>query len=444
MSIENIKSIVTTQNYWLKEGGLWRDTDLIRVKNSRLEYFPQPISPKECKSDAIITLRGPRRVGKTATLKILIAQLIEKEKWNAKSIIWLNVETVRTISQLEELIEQTVAHFSPKLLCIDEITSVNGWQRVIKKLRDTGVLSSRCLLLTGSSARDLKAGAERMAGRRGNIEQPDRVLLPMNFAQFKKQVLRHFPEKQIMDLQKDYLACGGFPLRIELYIDAIQNGREFDPLTQLHIFDDVLFYEINRRRLDRNIAIEILGRINSIGVNASSYEGFAKPLTITKDTARKYLDAFGDAFLLATISSYDTARKRVAPKKDRKFIWVDPCFFYLPVHLGQGELIEEQERAEASIGIELIRRYELRLWEGLSSPRNVFTWKSSSGKEVDYLIVNRTEKLLLPVEVKYQNSISDWDFQVIERAFGKGILVTKNINKSREKSEAKSYSGFFE
>ena len=444
MSIDNIKSIITSQNYWLKEGRLWEDPDLIRLKNSNLNYYPHPILPKECLTDGIITLRGPRRVGKTATLKILISHLIEKENWEAKSIIWLNAETIRTLEQLEELIEQTIAHFSPKLLCIDEITSVSGWQRVIKKLRDTGVLGSRCLLLTGSSSRDLKSGAERMAGRRGDIEKPDRVLLPMNFSQFSSQVLRHFPNKEVKELQKDYLCCGGFPMRVELFINSLHDGKEFDPFTQLHVFDDVIFYEINRRRLDRNIALEILGRIGSIGVNASSYDGFAKPLTITKDTARRYLNAFGDAFLLATISSYDTARNRVAPRKDRKFIWVDPCLAYIPNFLGQGAIIDEQARAESSIGIELLRRYELRLWEGLSSPRNVFTWKSSNGKEVDFLVVNKAEDFKLPVEVKYQNTINDWDFQVMERAFGKGILITKDFIKKREKSEALSFAKFFE
>lgn len=444
MDSENIKSTVTLQNHWLKEGGLWEDPDLKRVKNSMLGYHPEPILPKECLIDSIITLRGPRRVGKTATLKLLIAKLIEKEKWKPSSILWLNAETTRTMSQLENIIEEIIINFKPKLLCIDEITAVTGWQRVIKKLRDTGVLNSCCLLLTGSSAHDLKRGAERMAGRRGNIENADRVLLPMNFSEFRKQVQKVAPDKDVHELQSSYLACGGFPIRVELFVNAIRNKKEFDPMEQLSVFDDVLFYEINRRHLDRNIALEVLARLSTISLHSCSYEGFAKPLTITKDTARRYLDAFGDAFLLATISSYDTSRNRVAPKKDRKFIWIDPCLAYLVVKLGQGELIDEESRAEASIGIELLRRHELRLWEGLSSPRNVFTWKSNSGKEVDFLVVNRSEKFILPVEIKYQNIISDWDFQVIERAFGKGVLVTKNTNKKRDKAVAKSFANFFD
>ena len=443
MDSENIKSIITTQNCWLKEGGLWSDPDLLRIKKSHLKYYPRPILPTECKKRAVITLRGPRRVGKTATLKLLIANLIEKEHWTPSSILWLTAETIRTMTKLEEIVTAILKDFTPRLFCIDEITSVTGWQRVIKKLSDTGFLDSCCLLLTGSSSHDLKKGAERMAGRRGNIENPDRVLLPMNFAQFCEQVRLITPDQNTADLQKSYLTCGGFPFRVEQLVESIISKKEFDPFGQMHVFDDVMFYEINRRRLDRNIALEVIGRISAIGLNASSYEGFSRPLTITKDTARKYLDALGDAFLLATISSYDTARNRVAPKKDRKFAWIDPALAFLPVKLGQGELINEDSRAEATIGVELLRRFEIRLWEGLSAPRNVFTWKSSSGKEVDFLVVNRARKLMLPVEVKYQNSINEWDFQVIDRAFGKGILVTKNISRKRAKTVAQSFADFF-
>jgi len=79
-------------------------------------------------------------------------------------------------------------------------------------------------------------------------------------------------------------------------------------------------------RLDRSIALEVLGRLSTTSTTATSYEGFSKAISASRDTAGKYLDALGDAFLVATISSFDTARGRVAPKKDRKFLWIDPAF----------------------------------------------------------------------------------------------------------------------
>ncbi|MGK5089793.1 hypothetical protein WDW86_19760, partial [Bdellovibrionota bacterium FG-2] len=57
--------------------------------------------------------------------------------------------------------------------------------------------------------------------------------------------------------------------------------------------------------------------------------------------------------------------------------------------------------------------------------------------------VDKSRKLLFPVEVKSQQSISDWDFQVLERAFGKGWLITPDTNRVRPKSEALSLENFF-
>ncbi|OFZ19954.1 MAG: hypothetical protein A2X94_03910 [Bdellovibrionales bacterium GWB1_55_8] len=380
-----------------------------------------------------MTLRGPRRVGKTVALKLLIAELIEKHAWDPQTITWTALDTFRTLVQLEEHLLNIAVERKPRLLVVDEATTVTGWQRVVKKLRDDGTLADCCIILTGSSAYDLKAGAERMAGRRGDVPDPDRVLLPMSFHDFASHV--HGGKGAV----QDYLRVGGFPFRVEQFL-LKRDWNEFDGF---QVFDDVLFYELTRRRLDRSIAIEVLGRLSAIGCSSASYEAFIKPLSMAKDTARKYLDALGDAFLLATISSYDTSRGRVAPKKDRKFVWIDPALGYTGKWLRQAEAPSDASRAEWAVGATLLRHHEPRLWEGLSAPRGVFTWKSSGGNEIDYLVVDKSRKLLFPVEVKYQNSISDWDFQVIERAFGRGWLVSPEIDRARQKSEALSLEHFF-
>jgi predicted AAA+ superfamily ATPase len=241
---------------------------------------------------------------------------------------------------------------------------------------------------------------------------------------------------------RSYLEVGGFPFRVEGYIEAERRGAPRDPAEGIQVFDDIVFYEFGRRRLDRSIALEVLGKLATITTTATSYESFARALTVGRDTARKYLDVLGDAFLLATISSYDTGRGRVAPKKDRKFLWIDPALGFLPPWLRQGEAATESARAEWVVGAALLREFEARLWEGLSSPRNVFTWRSKAGNELDYLVVDRSRRLLFPVEVKHQRTIVDWDFQGMERAFGRGLLVTPDVEKVRPKSSAVTLERF--
>jgi predicted AAA+ superfamily ATPase len=355
---------------------------------------------------------------------------------------------------------------------IDEATALTGWRRIVKKLRDDGALGRLCVLVTGSSSHDLKAGSERLAGRRGPASLPDQILLPMSFPEFLRQAGLAGLSPSPADAMRAYLDVGGFPFRVDEYLRAAaRKGKpssprgdrggeaegateEYDPLRSLQVFDDVVFYEFLRRRLDRSIALEVLGRLATVLTGATSYEAFSKPLTLSRDTAHKYLDVLGDAFLLATISSYDTGRPpascehdrrrypRVAPKKDRKLAWIDPSLGFLAAWLRQGEVAPIAARAEWLVGATLLREFESRLWEGLSSPRNVFTWRSKAGNEVDYLVVDRSRRLLFPVEVKHQRTIADWDFQVMERAFGKGLMVTAGAERERAKSRAVALKSF--
>ncbi len=130
------------------------------------------------------------------------------------------------------------------------------------------------------------------------------------------------------------------------------------------------------------------------------------------------------------------------PDTQGKFLWVDPALADFAAWLGVGEPLSESDKAEMIVASELLRRHERRLWEGLSAPRNVFTWKSSGGNEVDFLAINPALKIRLPFEVKFQSSVSDWDFQVMERAFHSGTIISKNTTHGRPKSRAISIAEF--
>jgi uncharacterized protein len=68
---------------------------------------------------------------------------------------------------------------------LDEITAVPGWAVVIKELRDGDPAFRRsCVVLSGSSARDLREATKALAGRRGDVADSDRLLLPMDFRSF--------------------------------------------------------------------------------------------------------------------------------------------------------------------------------------------------------------------------------------------------------------------
>lgn len=427
---------LSIQNSWWNSGGLWQDSDLEKAKKSQIKYNPKPIQISELTGDALFTLRGPRRAGKTVSLKLLIAALIEEQNVDPRSIVWMTLDTTRTANIMEAQINELQEKYTPKYLFLDEVTSVPHWQKVIKKLRDIGTLANCNIVLTGSSAYDLKQGSERMAGRKGSAKQSDRVLLPMSYTEFQQSI------SGTSSTIEDYLQVGGFPFRVAQFKVDQQKRKSFDVSFGAEILDDIFFYEVTRRKLDRNIALEILFRLSQIKTSAISFEAFSKPLNITKDTAKKYIGVLGDAFLLSTFFSYDTGKNRVALKKDKKLHWVDPALAYLGYSTKQAELPETSTIVESVVGTELLRRHEFRLFEGLSSPRNVFTWRSNAGNEIDFLVIDRSQKLILPVEVKYQNQIQNADFMSMEKAFGKGILVSKSYEQTRQLSKAQGLEKF--
>jgi predicted AAA+ superfamily ATPase len=419
------------RNNSIKVGGLQDDPDLKLVHRSFLNYHPKPFALEELRPDSVLTLRGPRRVGKTVSLKLLVNDALANQHFNPQEVVWTTFEALRTLDQIEERLIWIRDQFKPKLLVIDEVTAVIGWQQVVKKLKDSGLYRDTCMILTGSSAYDLKAGAERMAGRRGTIQHPDRVLFPMGFKEFWTQLHHHGISPDLPQGVQEFLGVGGYPFRVDAYLKSVLDKQRFDEFLGYQILDDAFFYEIHRRKLERNAAIEIVGRLSQIGTTAVSYEAFAKNLTLSRESAKRYLDVLGDCFLLATFCSFDTARGRVALKKDRKFAWVDPVWSGFAQWLGTGTSNPPTDRAEWAVGQHLLRQFELRLWEGLSAPRQVFTWKSRSGHEIDYLVIHVPKKIQFPVEVKIQNSISEWDFQVMEKSFGKGILVSLKDSRQR-------------
>jgi predicted AAA+ superfamily ATPase len=207
----------------------------------------------------------------------------------------------------------------------------------------------------------------------------------------------------------------------------------------------VVMGEFERWAMSRAIAMDILGRLSQLACQAVSWEAFAKPLaSASRDTLKSYVRFMGESFLLATVQAFDASRGRAAPKKDRKLVWMDPALAHLAAWCKAGEIPEQASLAEHVAGAHLLRNWEPFLGEGVAWNRSVFTWRSAKGNEIDYLIVPEPKSKPFPVEVKYQSTITDWDFQSMERAFGKGILVTKDTAKSRPKSQALPLAQFLQ
>ncbi|WP_052295949.1 ATP-binding protein [Pseudothermotoga thermarum] len=116
------------------------------------------------------TIRGPRQVGKTTFLKLYIKKLLESGIPPSR-ILFLTCDDLKDRFELIEVIKNFFQLYGKSggisYMFIDEITMIQDWQSGIKYLVDIGLLEDCLVVLTGSSAYDLKISSERLPGRKG-------------------------------------------------------------------------------------------------------------------------------------------------------------------------------------------------------------------------------------------------------------------------------------
>ncbi|MGH3164840.1 MAG: AAA family ATPase, partial [Trebonia sp.] len=162
---------------------LWQegDSDLRAVRISGLGYRSQCLD--DLQAGGLYRLRGPRRVGKTVSVKQAIQSLLEKGV-PPLAIVRAAVDGW-TANDLRTLVQNVALPPAPGGIArwwfIDEVTAVSGdWATQIKWLRDNDPsFASATVVLTGSNAEGLTGAAGTLAGRRGRIESADRTLLPI-------------------------------------------------------------------------------------------------------------------------------------------------------------------------------------------------------------------------------------------------------------------------
>jgi uncharacterized protein len=200
---------------FLNEHSPWRarkgwetdDADLRAATQLPLAYEPNPLA--DIRPPGLYVFRGPRRVGKSLELKRTISRLLHQGV-DAKTVFYcacdgLSKQELRRLIVQGHNLSRTLP--GPRYWLLDEVTAVSGWSDIIKQLRDQNtVFRESCVVLTGSSARDLEQARKDLADRRGGVADSDRLLLPMGFRDFCRAIggLSDLPDSVVRP--KDFLA----------------------------------------------------------------------------------------------------------------------------------------------------------------------------------------------------------------------------------------------
>src|SRR6266542_1707507 len=177
--------------WWSDPSAIELDHQLARARGARVRW--RPPAAFRFDQDALYTLRGPRQVGKSTAVKYEIERLLSSG-WPAGSILYLDAE-LAGLREAADLVATLRAfldrHRSPGdgaterlAIFVDEITRVENWGGALRGLIDNGELVGVTLVATGSHARDLRRGGERLPGRRGGGAELDLELLPLGFREY--------------------------------------------------------------------------------------------------------------------------------------------------------------------------------------------------------------------------------------------------------------------
>jgi len=415
-----LKRVIVEQQSFLDPGeDLWQR-----------EYQPDIISSFD--NDHIIILTGVRRAGKSYLLKIVKKIACKEKKLEDRNFLYINFEDERLVNieahELSLIIELYFRLYQPDVnkkifLLFDEIQNIPHWDRWINRLFEQKKYK---IFITGSNASLLKEETgQLLSGRTISIE-----IFPLSFKEylyyFKKEA--QVTEKDFYDLQKrtvllngfdDYVQTGGFPdyLKTDNFLILQEYFRDI-------IQRDIIYrYSIRYKKELKELAkIIISGPGNIISLKKIANAVGMRNI----NTVKNYLGYLQDSYLVLGIPIFSPSLKKQVYNPD-KYYGIDAGLY----HAVSFSVIENKGPLyENIVYLELKRRLKVNL------DSQLFYYKTKTGKEIDFLLMEKTNVQLIQVSV----DISDKNTRhrekraLIEAAkeidIKEGMIINGNLKES--------------
>ncbi|ABL78361.1 ATP-binding protein [Thermofilum pendens] len=178
MNIEDVKTLLDSYNPWWRDKEWSQNHPLLRaVRESilqnppRLFYHIVNSLPKQGYY-GIVTIRGPRRVGKTTLIVRIIDHLISKSGIKPENVFYIPLDYKKLESlNLFDLFYVTAQLPEEKYIFLDEASMRRDWALVLKNLVDAGLVEKGKLkiIVTGSHSMDLAEAVSKLSDRQGRL-----------------------------------------------------------------------------------------------------------------------------------------------------------------------------------------------------------------------------------------------------------------------------------
>ncbi|MEM1554742.1 MAG: ATP-binding protein [Thermoproteota archaeon] len=292
--------------WWFGE----KDNDLGKWEKQKVKWVPKWIEHISLKPFSLNFIVGPRQVGKTTGIKLLIKSLIEKGIEKEK-IIYLNAELIPEIGKFEKtLISISRKNFD--FIFIDEVTSLENWWMPLKGLIDAGCFKKSSLTVSGSISLKLRKQAELFPGRTGSGKVVE--VMPLSFRELVEVLKVGEKTSRIREAFEIYKKYGGFPASLNYFENFYGEWvKAFE--------SDIL-----KIGLSLKTSYQILSSLLTKLPSPVSYQSIASDIGVSYKTVSEYLEKFENLFVMKLV--YWKEGKRIDFKKEKKIFFRDPLILH--------------------------------------------------------------------------------------------------------------------
>ena len=377
---------------------------------SPLKWVPAIVEAAPIRPFSLHFITGPRQVGKTTAVRILIHRLLGK--MDARSIFYFSCDELSDFKELGEVLDNYMGARSAwgigsSVLFLDEVTFVDEWYRAVKARIDSGALARDVVFVTGSASIDLLKHKELFPGRRGGGR--DFVMRPLDFSGFVSVmggpairsggipgVGRNVSANRLFSgslagLFGQYVQSGGFPAAV---LDLAAR-RKVTPETRRTYLDWMRGDWSKAGRSDRHmkevLSYLFLARGTPVSWHSiASHSGLGSP-----HTASAYVETLENIFA-ALVLDLLTPQSRVDFKKNRKVHLADPFIFRV---LGEytGNEVPEDWLLEATVASHLSRLGPVYYWRNHSEVDAVCVHK---GRQVGFEVTSGLKRWKPPWHIR--------------------------------------------
>lgn len=373
--------------------------------NSEVKWRPKEADLLSLQPFSLNFLVGPRQVGKTTLVKLVIHDLLMRLDPNA--VFYYSCDELVDYNELGEILDSyldsaMVRGVVVQYIFLDEVTLVQDWWRAVKSRIDDGSLKRAVITVTGSASIEVAKGREAFPGRRGG--GVDITLMPLSFASYVDALARlplvrgkgvsgaveathanRVYGEKLSELFHGFVTSGGFPAALKDY--ARQRRVSEDTRKSLL---DWLRVDWSRAGRSDGYMKEVLSFILRSKCSPVSWLGVAKNTSIgSPNTAQTYIETL-ENLLVARVLELVDASGIVHHRKNKKIHYTDPLLYH--VFSGYTSTpVDEPCLVEATVAVHL----------GRIAP--VYHWRNSG--EVDIVVSENGAATGVEVKWGYHRSL---------------------------------------